>query len=183
MSSVAFWYQVEPHQPWPALPPGAQRLPFQEAILLKGHSAVAAAKHSEGPLEEQPIGGTTDGKQLWFHPSENNAWVELSFDCPTNLNAVLTARTVHSHDYGIYRVLLDGKSLAQLDLYGPEISTAAEKLGTHQLTAGSHTLRFECVGKSSKSAGYFLGFDALGARIPVYSRPASVDLKTLQKRP
>jgi hypothetical protein len=88
---------------------------------------------------------------------------------------------VHSHDYGIYRVLLDGKQIAQLDLYDPEIVPAAEKLGTQKLTAGTHALRFECAGKSDKSTGYFLGFDALVLRVPVYSRPPEVDLRTLQK--
>jgi hypothetical protein len=89
---------------------------------------------------------------------------------------------VHSYDYGIYRVLLDGKQIAQLDLYDPEIVAIAEKLGTQKLTAGAHTLRFECAGKSPKSAGYYLGFDALVVRVPVYNRPPNVDLRTLQKR-
>ena len=88
---------------------------------------------------------------------------------------------VHSYDYGIYRVLLDGKQIAQLDLYDPEIVQTAEKLGRQELAAGTHTLRFECAGKSAKSAGYFLGFDALVVRVPAYSRPSSVDLRTLQK--
>jgi len=89
---------------------------------------------------------------------------------------------VHAHDYGIYRVLLDGKQIAQLDLYDPDITPTAEKLGTQKLTAGTHTLRFECAGKSDKSAGYFLGFDALAVRVPVYSRAATVDLRSLQKK-
>jgi hypothetical protein len=88
---------------------------------------------------------------------------------------------VHSYDYGIYRVLLDGRQIAQLDLYDPSTDAAAEKLGTQKLAAGTHVLRFECAGKSPKSAGYFLGFDALVVRVPVYSRPPSVDLRTLQK--
>jgi hypothetical protein len=182
MSSVAFWYQLEPHNPWPALPPGPKRLPFREWMILKGHTAVAAAKHSDAPIEEQSLGGVTDGKQLWFHPRTENGWVEVSFESQTNQSAELTAKMVHSYDYGIYRVLLDGKSVGQLDLYDPEITTAAEKLGTQQLTAGTHTLRFECAGKSPKSAGYFLGFDALVVRVPVYSRPPTLDLRTLQKR-
>jgi hypothetical protein len=37
------------------------------------------------------------------------------------------------------------------------------------------------VGKSPKSAGYYLGFDALMVRTPVYSRAPSVDLRSLQK--
>jgi len=49
------------------------------------------------------------------------------------------------------------------------------------LAAGTHTLRFECAGKSPRSAGYYLGFDALVVRVPAYSRPPGVDLRTLQK--
>lgn len=181
MSSVAFWYQVEPHQPWPPLPPGPERLPFREWILLKGHEAVASATHSEGPIEEQSIGGVTDGRQLWFHPGEDHGWVEVSFESKTNQAAQLTARMVHSYDYGRYRVLLDGKSIAELDLYDPEITTASHPLGLQQLAAGTHRLRFECTGKNPKSAGYFLGLDAVVVRVPAYSRPRSVDLRTLQK--
>jgi hypothetical protein len=90
-------------------------------------------------------------------------------------------KMVHSWDYGTYRVLLDGRSVAQLDLYDPEINPTAARLGRQSLNTGSHSLRFECTGKSSKSAGYYLGFDALVLRTPVYARPKSVDLRTLQK--
>jgi hypothetical protein len=180
-SSVAFWYQIEPHKPWPALPPGPERLPCHEQILLKGHNAVAAAKHSDDPVEVQSLDGVTDGKQLWFRPLNDKGWVEVSFESPTNQTTELTAKMVHSYDYGIYRVLLDGRQIARLDLYDPEITPATAKLGIQTLTEGTHTLRFECAGKSPKSTGCFLGFDALVLRTPVYSRPASVDLRTLQK--
>jgi hypothetical protein len=149
--------------------------------MLKGHTAVDTAKHSDDPIEVQSLDGVTDGKQLWFHPHNDKGWVEVSFESQTNQNAELTAKMVHSYDYGIYRVLLDGKQIAQLDLYDPEIVAIAEKLGTQKLTAGAHTLRFECAGKSPKSAGYYLGFDALVVRVPVYNRPPNVDLRTLQK--
>jgi hypothetical protein len=78
--------------------------------------------------------------------------------------------------------LLDGKQIGQFDLYDPQIVPTAEKLGTQKLPVGTHRLRFECAGKSPKSAGYFLGFDALVVRVPVYSRPANVDLRSLQKK-
>ena len=99
------------------MPPGAERLPFRESFLLKGHAAVAAVKHSEGLVEEQSLGGVTDGRQLWSRPSENHAWVEVSFECQTNQTGRLTARMVHSHDYGIYRVLLDSNPVGEFDLY------------------------------------------------------------------
>lgn len=181
-SSVAFWYQIGPHAPYPPLPPGPERLPFREKIILKGYEALATAKHSDDPIEVQSLDGVTDGKQLFFQPHNDKSWVEVSFDVKTNQTVELTAKMVHSYDYGIYRVLLDGKQIVQLDLYDSDIVPTAEKLGMQKLSAGTHTLRFECVGKSPKSAGYFLGFDALVVRIPAYSRPPSVDLRTLQKK-
>ena len=181
MSSVAFWYQIEPHKPWPALPPGPDRLPFHDSIMLKGYTAVPTAKHSDAPVEVQALGGVTDGKQLWFRPRDDKGWVEVNFESPTNQSAILTALMVHSFDYGVYRVSLDGKQIAQLDLYDSDITPTAEKLGTQKLAAGTHTLRFDCAGKSAKSAGYYLGFDALVTRVPVYSRAPDVDLRKLQK--
>jgi hypothetical protein len=181
MSSVAFWYQIGPHKPYPPLPPGPERLPFHERMLLKGYTAVATAKHSDDPIEVQPLGGVTDGKQLWFHPHHDKGWLAVSFDSTTNQYVELTAKMVHSYDYGIYRVLLDGRPIGLLDLYDAEIVPTSEALGMQELTAGTHTLRFECVGKSPQSAGYYLGFDALVARVPVYSRLPDVDLRTLLK--
>ena len=180
MSSVAFWYQAEPHKPWPALPPGAARLPFRDHTVLKGHEAVAAAHHSDASLEVQEFGGLTDNKQLWFKPVDDQGWVEVSFQVDQAQSAILLGKMLHSWDYGLYRVKLDGAPLAQLDLYAPEATPGEHKLGTRQLSAGTHILRFECVGKSARSAGYFLGFDALILRAPVYGRASSVDLRTLQ---
>jgi hypothetical protein len=180
-SSVAFWYQIEPHKPFPPLPSGQERLPIRDVALLKGHDAVATAKHSDAPIEVQPLGGVTDGRQLFFRPQNDQGWVEVSFESEKEQTAELTLKVIHSFDYGIYRVLLDGKLVGRFDLYNPNIVPTREKLGTQTLSAGKHTLRFECVGKSPKSAGYYLGFDALTVRVPAYSRPASVDLRTLQK--
>lgn len=182
MSSVALWYQTEPHKPWAALPPGPERLPFREQVLLKGHEAVASAKHSEHPVEVQPIGGVTDGKQFWFKSSDAQGWAEVSFQVAQDETAQLWAKMTHSWDYGTYQVLLDGKEVAQLNLYDPNTSPAEHKLGMHKLTVGAHTLKFQCTGKSTQSAGYFLGFDALSARVPVYSRAPEVDLRTIQSK-
>ncbi len=182
MASVAFWYQTEPHKPWPALPPGADRLPYHDNLLLKGHDAVAGAKHSDAPVEVQPVGGVTDGRQLWFKPTVDKAWVETSFEVDKDQWVLLFLKMVHSWDYGIYKVLLDGQQVGQFDLYAPAVTPSQHKLGLRQLRAGTHTLRFECVGKADKSPGYFLGFDALVAREAVYSRPPNVDLRSLQKK-
>lgn len=180
MSSVAFWYQTEPHKPWPALPAGKDRLPFREQTLLIGYKAVPTAKHSDAPLEEQPISGATDGKQLWFRPTAEKAWIELPFHVDQDMTAELWIKTLHSWDYGNWRVSVDGKDAGTFDLHNASITATPHRIGTHELAAGQHTLRLECVGKSAGSGGYLLGFDALVARLPVYTRPAGFDLRTIQ---
>jgi hypothetical protein len=163
------------------LPPGPERLAVRETPLLIGYKALAAAKHSEHPLEIQPLREATDGKQLWFEPNETNAWLEIAFQVESAQSAELICKLEHSFDYGTYRIKLDGEEVANLDLYSPTVVAARHSLGKHNLSAGTHMLRFECVGKSTLSHGYLLGFDALVERKEAYTRDANVDLRTLQK--
>jgi len=181
VSTVAFWYQIEPHKPWAPMPPASERLPFHDRTLLKGHNCVSTATHSDAGVQVQNIGGVTDGKQLWFVPHEDHAWVEIPFTLDKDENVVLYAKMVHSYDYGIYKMLLDGEEVGRLDLYAPDVTPTSHRLGRRHLTAGAHTLRFEGAGKNAKSAGYYLGFDALAVRVPAYSRGPDEDLRKLQK--
>jgi len=43
--SVAYWYQSEPHAPFPALPPVEQRLPRVYAVGGPGNGIAASAEH------------------------------------------------------------------------------------------------------------------------------------------
>jgi hypothetical protein len=107
--------------------------------------------------------------------------LELTFKADKDLAAHLVGNLTHSHDYGIYRVTLDGEELGVVDLYSPEVKRQAQKWGPRNLSAGPHVLRFECKGKAEKSKGYFLGVDSLAAAVPVYERPPGFDLRTIQK--
>lgn len=180
MSSVAFWYQTEPHKAWPALPAGPDRLPFRERVLLVGYKAVSNSKHSDAPVEVQSIGGLTDNQQLWFRPSTEKGWVEVQFHVEEAQTAELSVNMLHSWDYGIYRVLLDGQEIGRIDLFGANMAPREHKLGMRDLSAGKHVLRFEGAGKNPDSKGYFLGFDKLSGRVPVYSRPPGFDLRSIQ---
>jgi hypothetical protein len=184
MSSVAYWYQAEPHKRWPALPAGRDRLPWRTKNLVVGWKSASAAKHSEAPLEEQPLGGATGGKQLFFQPAQQNPapWLEIPFTVEKESIGSLRLRGCHAADYGVYRVLLDGREIGRVDLYSREIRFGEEKLGWQELSAGDHSLRFESAGKNAKSTGIFLGIDALTMQSPVYARSEKVDLRTLQKK-
>ncbi len=181
MSSVALWYQSEPHKPWPAMPEGNARLPFREETLIVGWRAIDGSKHSDAPIEVQGCGGAIDNKHLWFKPTDDTGWLELPFELDQDQTVELTGKLTYSWDYGKYRVSLDGKELAVVDMYSPTVKVTPQRWGTHKLAAGKHVLRFECVGKSDKSDGYLFGFDTLSARIPAYQRPPGFDLRKVEK--
>ncbi len=181
MSSVAIWYQIEPHKPWPALPPGADRLPFHEHTLVVGWKAVSQARHSDHPVRVQELRRqATDGKYLVFTPGDNTGWVEISFTLEQELNAELWGKMIQTPAGGQYRVLLDGKQVGAVDLRANEPAMVTHRWGTRQLAAGEHVLRFECTGKSANSDGYNLGFDVLAVRRYAYARPANLDLRKIQ---
>ncbi len=182
MSSVAFWYQTEPHKKWAALPTGPQRLPFTEIDLVVGGKALKGEKHSDGTVQTQNLrGGTAGYKFLAFKPTEATGWLELHFATEKEQVADLIGNMVHGREGGRYRVLLDGKELAVMNLAAEDTSVTPHRWGMRQLAAGDHILRFECVGKPAASESCALGFDTLVARVPVYKRPLDLDLRKIQK--
>jgi hypothetical protein len=181
MSSVAIWYQTEPHKPWPALPPGLARLPFAEANLVVGWEAAKEATHSKGPIETPNLRKATGNKFLLFQPTNDQAWLEFRFTTEKEQNIDLLANLIHRPDAGKYRAKLDGKELGVVNLYAPELTATLHHWGMQLLARGEHVLRFEGVGRSPVSEGYSLGFDALVVRVPVYSRPPEFDLRKIQK--
>ncbi|HEX3628059.1 MAG TPA: glycoside hydrolase family 172 protein [Verrucomicrobiae bacterium] len=179
-SSAAFWYQVGPHAPYPDLPPGSDRLPLHDRVLVTSAEA-KSAKHSDATLSVEHFGNINRFWQVWLRPQDANGWMEVPFQTDQALDSDLVLKMVHSWNCGIYRVFIDGTELGQIDFYASEPTPAIEKLGRVHLDAGSHVLRFECAGKSPGSIAYALGFGSLVARTMAYSRPANVDLRTLQK--
>lgn len=178
MSSVAFWYQTEPHKPWPALPAGRDRLPFQETMLARGASAEKQATPADhAPLATAANPAASGGKFLECTPADDRGWLEVRFETTQEMNAELRGRMIRSYSGGKYRVSLDGAELGTVDFYGDLAKPSAHHWGLRKLAAGNHVLRFDCVGKTAGSAGHHLGFDTLTARVPVYSRPAGFDLR------
>ncbi|HOF49966.1 MAG TPA: DUF2961 domain-containing protein [Verrucomicrobiota bacterium] len=180
MSSVALWYQTEPHKPWPALPPGPERLFERTLKLCVGWQAVPDVKHSGAPIGLPKLACTKESQALWFKPSDANGWLEIPFKLDQEAKGNLWGRFVASKDYGIYRVSLDGEELAIVDLYAEKTTSRELDWGRRTLGAGPHVLRFECQGKAEASKGWFFGFDRLDMPMRAYERPADFDLRRIQ---
>lgn len=102
------------------------------------------------------------GKQLFCRAKEGGS-VELGFKIRKAGRYRLRVLATAAPDFGVIQTALDGKTLeVEFDLYSGRVSPSGSlELGTHDLKAGAHRLRFTAGGKNAASADYFFGLDAI----------------------
>jgi len=160
-SSVAFWYQAEPHKPFPPIAAAKDRLYIDWSKLVEAESRIPDTKVSEGPLSAQDGGAWSGAKQLFWNPSKPGQTLEFPLDVAAAGNYELLLILTKSWDYGNYQVQLDGKDIgAVLALCNKDVVTKEVYLNVGELTAGAHTLRFVNRDKAPESKGYFFGLDS-----------------------
>jgi len=159
-ASVAYWYQLEPHKPYPPLPPAYDRLYVRWDKISEGESLLEGATASEGPVEQQDGGAWSGNAQLFWRPQQQGQSLELSFEVAQAGHYDMLVLLTHSWDYGIAQLELDGKPLGRpIDLFNPSVVVNEHYLGPGMLQAGPHTLRVVNQGKAAVSKGYFFGLD------------------------
>ncbi|MBI5822260.1 MAG: DUF2961 domain-containing protein [Verrucomicrobia bacterium] len=163
LSSVAFWYQTEPHKPFEPMPAGYARLYHDYTRIIEGESLLPGAKATEGNLRTQKIGSASGGEHLWWQPTKAGQEMTLSFDVKEPGNYELILLLTHAADYGTYQVELDGKPIGSKpqDLYGTGIIVQEHVFAPQKIEAGRHTLTFKGRGKNGASKGYYFGLDGL----------------------
>ncbi|HOW73443.1 MAG TPA: DUF2961 domain-containing protein [Phycisphaerae bacterium] len=174
-SSVAFWYQTGVAKRFASMPPVEERTVPAIGIELESAKADVRMTPADTRLEIQE-GGYSANKQLFvqFAGQESTLAVPIKLDKP--IEGLAHLKLTKSHDYGTWKVSLDGKTLKGMDavdLYSPTIVSQDFKVGSVKLDAGTHELKFECAGKNAASKGYFLGADAVTIEaITLYAVPA-----------
>jgi hypothetical protein len=125
---------------------------------------LARGRCAAGPQDMSPWGRPmwSQGTQL-FCRAEDGGFVELGFGVRKAGRYRVGVQATAAPDYGIVRAALDGKSAGRdFDLYSGRLSPSdALELGTFDLAAGRHTLRFTVVGKNPVSAGFLFGLDTV----------------------
>lgn len=170
-STVAFWYQEEPHHRFTTLPPGPERI--VPHLLLEAEALRPEVKAAEPErLQIQEGGAWSGGRQLFYTATLGDGWLEVPFQIAEGGRYVLKGYLTRSWDYGIYQAFLDGQPLGEaMNLYNPTVERSVVKWGVRRLEAGSHTLRFECRGADERSRlrgteerGYYFGLDGIYLR-------------------
>jgi hypothetical protein len=176
IATVAFWYQAGQPKRFTALPPLSQRILPNLDVVIEGKSMKDAARHSPGVLELQNGYDWSGEGQLFFMPASDNPVLEVDFQVEKEEYRGLILRCTHAEDYGIWRIFLDGKNVAQpedymagqkihdFDFYSTQLEVKDHYLGSFKLPLGKHTLRFECVGRNPLSKGNYFGLDSVRLR-------------------
>jgi hypothetical protein len=180
LSSVAYWYQTEPHRPYPALPPAAERLPFAfvppERFVRPHWSPETAGVYIDraaGLAMTAPRLATTlssdygaDGRRypvLRTDGAADGARAEFRFPVEVRDRYAVELYFLRSPAAGSFRILSapGGTALGRFDGFAPEPDLGSVVLPDMLLETGPNTLVFEIDGKNARSAGhdiFFVGF-------------------------
>jgi len=176
VATVAFWYQAGPPKRFTELPPLAQRLFPNIDLIVQGKDMIGSARRSPGKLELQKDYDFTGDGQVFFRPDGDKAFLELDFNVEKEEYRGFVLGLTQADDYGVWRILLDGKNVNQTpdapagarvddnDLYSSVLEVREKYVGSRTLSKGKHTLRFELVGRNPHSRGNCLGLDAVRLR-------------------
>lgn len=156
-SSVAYWYQLEPHKDFAPLPPAEERMYHTGEVAIEGPSLVGTAVAENGPA---PVRQDT---RLFFTPSDEKAALTLKVPVAKAGHYEVKLQCTRSWDYGIYQAYVNGNSAdKKLDLYSADtISAPPTSIGVFDLAAGTVRIKFQCVGKNANSKGVFFGLEEI----------------------
>ena len=172
-SSVAYWYQSEPHAPFPPLPANPADLlpfvpppPFKIQGAIEGESLVSTAKATAGNVATQDM-GSFDGEwsgesQLWWTGAKPGDELTLVLPASTAGTYELVGYFTKAKDYGRIQLLYDGQPIGpEADLYNPDVVPSGPvSLGRIAVKAGNNLIVVKIVGKNAQSVGTLVGIDA-----------------------
>ncbi len=168
-ASTAYWYQMEPHAPFPKMPPGNARLPLRVLVPAGAREAetldMLISNHGESVTIEdtRPFGADWQrGTHLRLDLAEtgNVAWMLPV----TALDRYLVALYLtEGPGYGSVRFSVDDVPLGGvIDLDGLEVAPSGRiELGEVRLEEGTVHLEVESVGPDPESGGRLFGLDAV----------------------
>lgn len=164
-SSTAYWYQKEPHKPFPPILPAPLRTPLRVQVpngALEAESLPADAVSGKGMVEDMTAYGADwgGGKQRRFQESVPGAAVGIRLRGP-ELRYTVGVYYTKGPSYGEVRVISDRKTVGKIHGYNPSVVPGG-CLVLHDVESrnGTISLNFLVEGKQAAATGYDLGLDA-----------------------
>jgi len=140
ISSVAFWYQYPPAVVEEPMPPLEERLPPYRVIM-----GSELKFRADPPILVMPL-----GHFVGYVPNAKEASIEFDIDIEKDGRYRMDGAFIASLMSGVYQPYLDGKKIGgPIDFVIPNFDPLWVRLDTHDLTAGTHVLRFESAKEDS----------------------------------
>ncbi|AIE86166.1 glycoside hydrolase family 172 protein [Fimbriimonas ginsengisoli] len=161
-SSTAFWYQMEPHAPFPPMPSGPDRLPFDYRNFVEMESLAGQVTTSTGKVETAKVNGLRGNAELeWLAPQDGEE-LRVPFTVKqAGLNQLYVLGTFR-WDGGLAEFLVDGQRIGKASFYSAGYDMHREiTFPFWPLSAGAHVLTVRCVGKDPASQGRWFGLDGM----------------------
>lgn len=147
-------------------------VPGRLGRVIEGEALAPTALASAGSIEVQPMQGFGGqwggGAQLfWRAPAPVNEpirnWpnLRLRFEVEVEQPYELTLLHTVAPDYGKFRVFLDGKIVADVDGWAPQVDVRERALGEQVLAVRSHEMILTVFDRNPSSQGWYVGVDAL----------------------
>jgi hypothetical protein len=164
-SSTAYWYQKEPHKPFPEILPAGMRIPLRVAVPNKAievESVIPENTTMQYSIEDMSLFGAdwSGNKQLKLSAKTINEKMTLNIPAIEESYDVALYYTV-GPEYGNVDVLYAGKKIGSILAYNKTILPGGKILFKSLKTQNKILpLQFVIAGKDSSSTGYSLGLDA-----------------------
>jgi hypothetical protein len=172
-SSVGFWYQTEPHVPYPALPDATQRMPseatvFVEPYVFEAEDLAPGFQNEQVSAESMLDHGNSwsDGKHLAFRAQGPAVYrVDLPSYPSDAGNYMLDVWYTAGPDYGLCELWLNGEKAAAWDGFNADgvVRKKIEKASPITVKPTGNVLELRVVGKNDASKGFLAGYDCYRA--------------------
>ncbi|MGC9035331.1 MAG: glycoside hydrolase family 172 protein [Verrucomicrobiia bacterium] len=164
ISSVAFWYQIgKPKFNEPVPDAKQRRLPNIDKIIVYAKDYLD--NHGSGNAVAQRLDFYNLPQLLYRPQTPQNAWIEIPFSVQKKEPLRLLINATTSYDFGKYQAYLNGIKIGDvMDFYSDSIQNREFHLLDFWPDPGKYTLKLECVGKNSRSEGYYLGIESIRLR-------------------
>jgi hypothetical protein len=177
-SSVAYYYQSEPHRAGPALPTDAKDLlayvppePAHFKGVIEAESLNDTAKATSGEINIQTMGtfqGTWTGDaQLFWTNTKVGDVLTLNLSAPADGTYDVSAYFTTAPDYATIMPMFNKEPLDNvIDLYSSSVASHStpKSIGRLNLKKGNNVLQFKITSKNERSTGTLVGIDAFSLK-------------------
>jgi hypothetical protein len=165
-SSTAYWYQKEPHQPFPEMLKASLRIPLRVVVphgAIEAEGLTVTNTALDAVTEDMsPYGADWSGfRQLKILAKQPGDQFSLAILEAIEDRYIVDVYFSKGPDYGDVEIYYRDQKIGEYSGYHPEVFPGGKvRLSNLRTIDNAIPLRFVVSGKQAKSAGYAVGIDA-----------------------